>query len=149
MITAVICLRVHMLKLTRITKPDYATKAEVRLENIKQSTYQSIQHHRTEMLAVVDREVAAYVSDSGLVGNEDASFPSSSKMTGEYYIGDESYCAHVGPVWIQVGIQTRFLEKQWRDDQKDFDYLGLEVWIRCVPDDWSFTIFRNTDSSSI
>jgi len=125
-----------MLKLTRITKPDYATQAEVWLENIKQSTYQSIQQHRSEMLAV-------------LVGNEDDSFPSSSKMTGEYYIGDESYCAHVGPVWIQIGIQTRFLEKQWRDDQKDFDYLGLEVWIRCVPDDWLFTIFRNTDSSSI
>jgi hypothetical protein len=34
-------------------------------------------------------------------------------------------------------------------DRED-DYLGLEVWLKCVPGRWSsFEVFRNTDSSSI
>ena len=138
-----------MIKTKRIDKPDYASTPDVWLEEIKLATYDAIQQHRSNLLEVVENEVAGYLNNSRLVNDSDEHFPNSSKLTGEYYIGDESYRVHVGPVWIQVSIQARFLEKRWRKDQKNFDYLGLEVWIRCDPSDWSFSIFRNTDSSAI
>jgi hypothetical protein len=35
------------------------------------------------------------------------------------------------------------------DGDRAQDYLGLDVWLRCDPGKWTFSVFRNTDSSSI
>lgn len=114
------------------------------------SEYHEIQQHRDRLLAVVHREVDAYLNTSGLyVEGGEGGFPNRSRMSGTYYVGDESYTRHVGPVWIQVGIECRCLEKPSPPRREKLDYLGLEVWLRCDPADWSFTVFRNTDSSSI
>lgn len=71
-------------------------------------------------------------------------------MTGEYYIGRESYIAHCDPEWFQISVFCRCLEHPRRGISRPDDYLGLEVWLRCEPGRWSsFKVFRNTDSSSI
>ncbi|MDB6175562.1 MAG: hypothetical protein JWL59_4873 [Chthoniobacteraceae bacterium] len=114
------------------------------------SDYQAIQQRRHKMLDIVHQEVEAYLNTPGLYGeDENCMFPNRSRMSGEYYVIDESYTGHVGPVWIQVGITCRCLEPPSRSEQQDRDYLGLEVWLRCDPKTWSFKIFRNTDSSAI
>ena len=137
-------------RITRLELPGWAQQPDTDFNNIRLSDYHAIQQHRKQMLDVVHQEVEAYLNTPSLYteGGDDV-FPDRSRMSGEYYVGDESYTGHVGPVWIQVGITCRCLEKPSRPGQEDRDYLGLEVWVRCDPPNWSFTIFRNTDSSAI
>lgn len=112
--------------------------------------YHAIQEYRERMLAAVQQEVEAYLNTPGLYveGVED-DFPNRSRMTGDYYLADESYRAHVGPVWFQIGIMCRCLEQPRREGEVDLDYLGLEVCLQCDPTEWSFTVFRNTHASII
>jgi hypothetical protein len=53
------------------------------------------------------------------------------------------------PTWFQVGVMCRCLARSSRPGEAVRDYLGLEVWLRCDPAGWSFSVFRNTDSSVI
>lgn len=143
-----------MHDVTRIDRPDYAREPDIWLDAMRLSDYNEIQIHRADLLSLVDQEVAWYLNSPELVfESDDDGFPSWSRLTGEYYISDESYETHVGPLWYQIGINAHFLEKpQPRaqgPNQHDYDYLGLNVWIRCDPKIWKFSIFRNTDSSAI
>ena len=53
------------------------------------------------------------------------------------------------PGYLSHELQ-RCLEKPKAGVDRDDDYLGLRVWLRCFPGRWSsFEVFRNTDSSSI
>ena len=133
-----------------IDVPKWARKPDIRLHKMTLSVYESIQPHREIILDLVHKEVLDYLNTEDLVydGDEDG-FPHLQEMTGEYYIGDESYEMHVGPPWIQIGIETRFLEKKWCDGQTEVDYLSLHVWIKCDPKSWKFEINGNTDSAVI
>ena len=139
-----------MFRMTRVELPAWARLPDAHLANMRLSEYHAIQQRRQQMLDTVHIAVEAYLNTPGLYveGGEDG-FPDRSRMSGEYYVSDESYTGHVGPVWIQVGVMCHCLEKPSRAGQEDRDYLGLEVWLRCDPNDWSFSVFRNTDSSSI
>ena len=137
-------------RMTRIGVPSWSKRPDVLFRNVRLSEYRAIRRNRARMLDVVHQEVEAYLNTPGLYAeHEDDGFPNRSQMSGEYYVGDESYAGHVGPVWFQIGIMCHCLERASRLVQVDRDYLGLEVWLRCEPSDWSFSIFRNTDSSSI
>jgi hypothetical protein len=136
--------------MTRLELPVWARRPDAHLANVRLSAYHAIQQRREQLLDVVHQEVEAYLNTPGLYGEDgNDMFPNRSRMSGEYYVSDESYIGHVGPEWIQVGVMCHCLEKPSRAGQRDRDYLGLEVWLRCDPADWSFAVFRNTDSSSI
>lgn len=103
------------------------------------------------MLKVVDREIEEYLNNPLLYfdGNVEG-FPHRSRLTGEYYVASESYIVHYDPVWFQISIMCHCLERVKAGRDHEGDYLGLEVWMKCVPGKWSlFEVFRNTDSSSI
>lgn len=136
--------------MTLVPKPAWARPHDVSLFDMWLSTYHRIQQHRDQLLEHVQREVEDYLNTPGLYceGDED-SFPNRSRMTGEYYISNESYRQHVGPAWVQIGVQCHCLEKPWLPSRVDRDYLGLHVWIKCTEEDWSFEVNGNTDSSSI
>ena len=136
----------------RIGVPNWAMEPDISLFEVTTTEYESIQKHREKILEMVHTEVTGYLNTEDLVYDEkddEDDFPNLSKMTGEYYISDESYEKHVDPIWFEIGIQTHFLEKQWMEEQSDFDYLGLFVWIKCDPKSWTFEISGNTDSSSL
>lgn len=136
-------------RLTRIEPPDWATQSSVSIAAVTVAEFAAIQRHREKMLRAVHREVEAYLNDPTLYG-EGESFPDRLRMTGAYYIGRESYIAHRDPAWFQIGIRCHCLEGPKAGLPRDDDYLGLEVWLKCVPGRWaSFKVFRNTDSSSI
>jgi hypothetical protein len=139
-----------MFRMQRIEVPSWARRPDVWLHGMRLSDYHAIQQHRDRLLDAVHQEVELYLNANDLcfVADEDG-FPNRSKMSGEYYIGSESYAAQAGLIWYQISVACRCLEKPVRTHQSDFDYLQLEVWLRCDPADWSFTVFRNTDSSSI
>ncbi len=135
-------------RLTRIAPPDWATQPDLSITGVTVAEYAAIQKHRDKLLRVVHREVEAYLNTPGLYG-EGESFPDRLRLTGTYYIGAESYIAHRDPVWFQMSVMCRCLERPTAGMARDDDYLGLEVWLKCVPGRWaSFEVFRNTDSSS-
>jgi hypothetical protein len=112
--------------------------------------YHRVQEHREALVRVVHAEVQRYFDDPALVCDDGrVSFPGRDRLSGEYYVAHESYTQHAGPVWIQIGVMCHCLEKMDGHGGADRDYLGLEVWLRCDPQDWTFEIFRNTDSSSL
>jgi hypothetical protein len=133
--------------MTRIEPPDWATQPDLRITLVSVADFAKIRRRRDRMLAAVHKEAEAYLNDPRLyfTGDEDG-FPHRDRLTGEYYVGGESYTAHADPRWFQIGVRCRCLEhSEWGVG----DCLGLEVWLKCVPGRWTFTVFRNTDSSSI
>ena len=98
-----------------------------------------------EILALASRLVEEYANDRCAPPGEDW-FPEQSRLTGEYYIGGESYHRLPGERWIQVCISMHCLGR--RIDEVG-DYLGLDVWLRYDPDCGRLTNHRNTDSMVI
>lgn len=136
-------------RLMRIEPPDWATQQDLSITAVTVAEYAAIQRHRDKLLRAVQRQVEEYLNTAGLYG-EGESFPDRTRMTGAYYIGAETYIAHRNPVWFQISIKCHCLKTPWGTVNRDSDYLGLEVWLKCVPGRWSsFEVFRNTDSSSI
>ncbi len=136
-------------RLTRIEPPEWATQPDLSIAAVTVADYAAIQRHRDKLLRAVHREVEAYLNTPGQYG-EGESFPDRLRMTGAYYIGAEGYIAHRDPAWFQISVMCRCLKQPWAAVDRDSDYLGLEVWLKCVPGRWaSFEVFRNTDSSSI
>jgi hypothetical protein len=135
--------------MTRIEPPEWARQPELSITGVTVAEYSAIQRHRDKLLRAVHPEVKAYLNTPGLYG-EGESFPDRLRMTGAYYIGCESYIAHRNPAWFQILVSCRCLECPKRGMDRDDDYLGLDVWLKCAPGHWSgFEVFRNTDSSSI
>jgi hypothetical protein len=135
--------------MTRIEPPGWATQPDLSITAVTVAEYAAIQRYRVELLHVVHSEAEAYLNNPELVF-DDESFPHRRRLSGEYYLGSESYIAHRDPVWFEISIMCRCLEKPKAGVPREDDYLGLEVWLKCTPDRWSsFEVFRNTDSSSI
>lgn len=133
-----------------VPRPKWAREPDVWLHDLRLADYHAVQQYRERMLKVVHKEVEAYLNTAGLYyEGDEGGFPSRSRMTGEYYVSDEGYTAHVGPVWFQVSIKCHCLGSRLPDSAEVGDYLGLEVWLRCEPKKWTFDVFRNTDSSVI
>lgn len=134
-----------------IERPRWADVPDVWLSDIRLADYQAIQRHRVRMLKVVHKEIEQYLNTENLVydDEDDDGFPNRLRMTGDYYIGDESYTQHVNPLWIQISVGCRCLGRSVVKNRRPDDYLGLEVWLRCEPPRWTFSVFRNTDSSVI
>ena len=142
-------------KTRRIPPPSWGYTAPVKLRDVTQSEYELIMQHRHAMVAAADEEVSRYLNDDRLVfHNDDDGFPNLSRMTGEYYISSETVKAAAvdNHRCYQISVKTRFVEKL-ADSSDDpligSDYLGLDVWLICDPQDWRFRVYRNTDSSSI
>ena len=138
-------------RMTRVEPPVWATQPEVRITRVTVSQYAALQQHRDKMLRVVHREVESYLNDPQLVfdGDEDG-FPHRRRLTGAYYLGGESYRAYTEPAVLVIGIMCRCLATPTRGKKREGDYLGLEVWLKCVPRRWSsFEVYRSTEASSL
>ena len=149
-------------RMTRIEPPEWTTQPGLRISLVKVADYAAIQRHREKLLKAVHQAVEGYLNDPRLYfsGDEDG-FPHRGRMTGEYSIGGESYALPVVRIkpdqkpsdapmlnWIEISVKCRCLEDRGDGDRSD--YLGLDVWLKCVRGKWSkFEVFRNTDSSSI
>jgi hypothetical protein len=138
-------------RLTRIEAPEWATQPKLGITLVTVAEYAAIQRHRSKLLSAVHRAVEEYLNDPRLYfdGDEEG-FPHRRRLTGGYYIRGESYTAHRDPTWFQISVKCACLEPPKAGMDRDDDYLGLDVWLKCVPGRWSsFEVYRNTDSSSI
>ena len=139
----------------RIPTPEWARTPNIWL-NLKLADYHAIQAHREWMLEVVHRMVEDHLNGGGYVtepGVETAQglepFRSATRLSGEYYIGDESYTMEVGPVRFSISIMARCLSRSPQGDSAERDYLGLEAWLECLPGEWDFKPVSHLNMSVI
>ncbi len=98
-----------------------------------------------DILALVDRLVEEYANKGCAPQGEDW-FPEQARLTGEFYVGGESYHRLPGERWIQVCVEARCLGRR---TSTVGDYLGLDVWLRFDPASGRLSNHRNTDSNVI
>ena len=128
----------------RIQTPEWARTPDLWL-TLKLADYHAIQVHRERMLEVVHRMVDDHLNGGGYIAEVGLStaqgleaFPNASRLSAEYYIGDESYDMEVGPVRFSISIMARCLSRPPQGESANRDYLGLEAWLECMPGEWDF-----------
>lgn len=138
-------------RMKRIDRPRWANVPDIWLNEIRLADFEVIRTRRDRMLKVVHKEIESYLNTEGLYYDdpEDEGFPNRVRMTGDYYISDESYAVDDDTGGFLISIRCHCLGRRVAKNRRPDDYLGLEVWLRCEPPRWTFTVFRNTDSSVI
>ena len=138
-----------MLTMKCVPVPGWARPfALSREEEFGEQEFRQATAHHGEMLEVVQEAVQQYADDDERVFSEEQQlFPQRTRLTGEYYIGREDYSIYQGPVHPPIrpeerkhmlSVMVRCLEKQWIENQTDFDYLGLEVFFWWEPAEQKF-----------
>ena len=123
-------------RLTRIELPEWATQRSLSISSVMVAEYAAIQRHRDELLRVVHLEAEAYPQrpGTGIRWLRGGISRIASRVTGMYDVGSESYPAHRDPAWFQIQVMCRCLEyPKLAGTPREDDYLGLEVWLKCVP----------------
>jgi len=133
----------------RIPPPVGAPHPRVRFDGLSPDVQAQLESAREAMLAAAHAEVSAYVSDPTLTFSPPDQFPSTQRLTGDYYISDECYTTDSASGRHRVSILARCLAHPLPAQSEPDDYLGLEVWLEWHPESTSFSVFRNTDSSVI
>jgi catechol 2,3-dioxygenase-like lactoylglutathione lyase family enzyme len=143
------------LKMVRIPAPPWAPQyARGRVEfheagephaSVSAAEREALLRRRADILALVDREVEEYANAASAPSGQHW-FPKRSRLTGEYYIGSESYHRLPGASWCQVCVRARCLGRGAGGPE---DYLGLDVWLRYDPAEDQLLVHRNLDSSAI
>jgi hypothetical protein len=101
---------------------------------------------RADILALADAQVEEYANDGCAPPGEDW-FPEQARLTGEFYVGSESYHRLPGRDWCQICLEARCLGRRGPGEPRD--YLGLDVWLRYDPAEGRLWVHRNPDSSVI
>ncbi len=131
-----------------IEAPDWASVRTRSVDNdFDPVAFAAIQDARCFLMSAVRHEVIKYLSDPQLCFDDD-NFPSTKRLNGDYYIGDESYIWHAEEEAFHISVMANFLGESLGPRSPD-DYLSLEVHLQWLPCSASFVSWRNTDSSVI
>lgn len=115
----------------------------------------ALEPHREAILALVHDAVTKYLIRRARADRDEDYFPHADQLTGEYYIGSESY-AREDPEDTEfrprykVNINVRCIKRPRPPYvSRPSDYLGMDVLVFCDTwDGWKLSIWA-TDSSSI
>src|SRR4051812_46305552 len=90
--------RMGEFRMTRIEPPAWAARPNLNITEVSLADYAEILRHRDLLLAIVYQEIEGYLNDPQLyfLGDQQG-FPHRDRLTGEYYIGGESYSAYTDP----------------------------------------------------
>ena len=121
----------------------FAENADKYGDAVTSAERDALKRRRDDILALTDMKVEEYVND-GCAPPDEGWFPEQARMTGEFYIGSESYHKLVGAKWCQVCVRVRCLG---RGSAGPEDYLGLDIWVRYDPAEDRLWAHRNPDSS--
>jgi hypothetical protein len=136
--------------------PAHARGAVRLCEGVTNEAYLAVQKHRDSILTLLHTTVEEYLRHMTFENG----FPDCDRLTGEYYIGSESYCVASDPCrdpisqivlvpCYRVNFGVRCLQWPRPPHVPEFDdYLGLDIDIRCDPAHWRLFVFA-CDSSSI
>ena len=127
-------------------------------DDFGEEEFQKVQNVRGEILSTIKNAIQGYIEDDSLAFNlESDGFPARERLSREYYIGSENYWVNDEPWFQNVGrkreyrfsFEIRCLEHLRDEEQKDQDYLGLEVHFDWDPNSGTFTFHGDIDSSVI
>jgi hypothetical protein len=119
--------------MTRVAAPQWASEPRTTRDNVADAAFQAIQNHREELLGVIHKAVEKYFNARGRFGVGD--FPERAVMTGEYYLGRESYIGNPPTTAVRICIDCCCLRHPWLPDSEEKDdYVGLNVWVRWNPE---------------
>jgi len=76
---------------------------------------------------LVDHAVNEYINNDDLAYDAWEEFPSRSRLTGEYYLGNQYYAMEPGNDHCFASSMACCQEKLWYPNQIGQDYLGLDV----------------------
>lgn len=114
--------------------------------------YRKVSAQRDLLLSAVHAAVQQYIDRRSAIAPESGRFPSLSRLSGEYYIGDESYFTTTGAggaIQYRISIMARCLEHPAAAEPGERDYLGLEVHFKWLPSEARFVFEGDVDSSAI
>ena len=147
-----------MLQMNRISAPDWAKPFTVtRDEGFSEQEFTRFSAHRDAIRKIVQKSVEQYINDDKIVASgEQHFFPEQQKLTGEYYIASEDYYVYQGQNPFHsaerkfvLSIMVHCLEKQWIENQTDFNYLGLELFFFWEPKTQIYSYSGDIEPSSI
>ncbi len=147
-----------MLKIRRIPVPEWARPFVVtRGTGFGDQEFERFSAHHNKIWEIVQNAVEQYINDGNLVsGGEQHFFPEQKKLTGDYYIASEDYYVHQAQDPRRSAerksvliVRVRCLEKQWVENQTDFDYLGLELYFVWDTVKQTFSYTGDIEASSI
>ena len=78
-------------------------------------------------------------------------FPRQSELSGQYYVGSETYEGDSDQSFFRLWVFLRCLEKEWRSDPgvEGYDYLGLEAIVTVSKDGRTIEFDPGFNTSSI
>lgn len=144
------------LRMVRVPVPDWAPPhahgavtfamvADKYGDAITSAERDALVKRHADIFALADALVEQYANDGCALPGENW-FPEQARLTGEFYIGGESYHKLVGADWCQVCVQARCIGRGLAGAD---DYLGLDIWLRYDPGEDRLWTHRNPDSSVI
>lgn len=123
-----------MLKMTRIDPPhwapDYARNVIDYLGDDGEASQCAFEPLLTQIHASLDERINAFVNDPRQCFGDDEQFPSRSQLSGDYYIGSQTFEGYRDDGDYQLWIQIRCLGLGGHEQA---DYLGLEVICSFTP----------------
>lgn len=123
-----------MLKMTRIDPPhwapDYARHVTDYLGDDGEASQRAFEPLLAQIHASLDAQINAFVNDPRQCFGDEEQFPSRSQLSGEYYIGSQTFEGYRDDGDYQLWIQIRCLEQ---GQHEQADYLGLEVICSFTP----------------
>ncbi|WP_146855351.1 hypothetical protein [Brevifollis gellanilyticus] len=144
--------------MTLIAPPAWARPLERYVDGFGEENLAEVMAQRAAILAAVQQAVQRYIDNPQLTADTAAEwFPARERLTGEYYIGEESYWQiqdtkfhrQSCPAGHHFSYMARCLEYVWHENQTGQDYLGLEVHFAWDPLSKTFLHEGDVDSSSI
>ncbi|MBI3071321.1 MAG: hypothetical protein HYY84_04255 [Deltaproteobacteria bacterium] len=118
----------------RVPVPDWGTESNTWSDSAEAEAL--FRGRWAEVLAIVDREVNAFVCDPTFM-SDGGGFPDRRKLTGEYHLGQTTFRQrqHPAQIWHEVEVRASCPEKPWIEDQTYFGYLGLDICLAVSADD--------------
>ena len=150
------CSLLKMKKMYLIPTPHWARPFERKIEpEFGDMEFQRVFVHYDKILSIVQMTVEAYINgDFFAVETEKEGFPARERLTGEYYVGSESFVAgrddsYFGDWHYGFSLMARCLEHRSPPNQINQDYLGLEVHFIWQPNFGWFEFYGDVDQSAI
>ena len=143
-----------MVTMKRISTPPWASPFSRSVDENFPALDKLLARHE-QIIGVVDVAVQRYIDVISATGR--SGFPQLDRLTGEFYIREESFWICDEPWFQRVGRSRGYrfsvfaccLEHSVRHDQAGADYLGLEVHFLWHPEGGLFVHEGDVDSSSI
>lgn len=136
-----------MLHMRQIPRPDWA-RLSYSSQDAPPQVIAAIQAHWDDILSLIHQAVEEYVNDDNLCFTDGKNFPDRNRLTGEYYLRDESFEWYAEDEMCNISLTVCCLEYPWLPNMVETNYLGFLMGLYCSASGWPCEV-TSMDSASI